>query len=701
MRMNPRQIPSAPCGEDFLESNINAKTRQLDEMGVKGLKTFIESSSGNNLRFWGFRDNCLIIDGCNLYYNLYFNGLLDQTHGGDYASFEKVLWEFFEILAACDIRPFVVLDGGADHTDKKFDTLMQRKQKKIKEAHNLSVGKKGNILPILIKNMFRQVLSKLKVPLIQCLEEADWEIAALADQWNCPVLSEDSDFFIFNLRAGFLPLSHFRWKHVTVNQKTKKKYIPSRHFTARKFCQSYKMNVRILPIFACILGNDYVNLSDIRQNFSEPGTEMVQFDRILNWLSTFPEPGAAVSALIKQTRGSKKEKEELLNGISEYELKPGYLAEYFHSKDISKIAIPVHLQTLPRWILKLLLDGKMSSMIIDVVIHHRTTMTDQVEDVDLQCSSEIARPIRQVLYGLVLLTTGDQRITMKEFAGTSKCYVEEYSRTGLRVTCDRVEAIQTQAMERLCLETLDKEPKRVRLQVLLDTLGVSSEDVEVIPHDLRLQMLVTRYWLTHAEPRPCQTHLWALLLGMVYGMSSSSKKQTEMLKCPPHRRGAPLDLEAAHVYSQWQSCMKWSLCLNRLLLYHGPLVHHTLAELKSGIPLEDLLPRGSSAGHQFKELKEIILSFMGEEVRKLRTGLEHRAAERGFQGRSQELDKLSSTFRQLHLEYIRSEEDFIGERGKSKGHMTETLCAVRTRHKAKARNASNPSKKYERRCFDI
>lgn len=62
----------------------------------------------------------------------------------------------------------------------------------------------------------------------------------------------------------------------------------------------------------------------------------------------------------------------------------------------------------------------------------------------------------------------------------------------------------------------------MRLQVLLQTLDVSSTRLRVIPGALQLQMFVTRYWLVNAQPPPCQVHLWGLLLGMVYGKLRST-----------------------------------------------------------------------------------------------------------------------------------------------------------------------------------
>ncbi len=446
-------------------------------MGVRGLKTYIENSERNYLRSWAFRDNRLIIDGCNLFYTLYFDCNLDQRHGGDYDAFEEMIKRFFGNLRACDIHAYVVLDGGADHTDKKWDTLMERKQDKINAAFAISEGRKGKVLPILIKEVFKQLLHTLKVPLIQCLEEADWEIAALAKEWRCPVLSNDSDFYIFNLEAGFLPITLFQWENVKVNRGTNKKFIQAKHYTIKQFCATFNMNAKLLPVFASILGNDYVKLQNLKNqswsDFSDPGTDYPHFDGLLNWLSRFLSPEAAVSALLELTDDKEKPlvQKELSKGVQEYELISGYLAQFFHLKTIPQTASTGPLQVLPEWTSKLLLEGKMNSSIIDVLVHQRVTLISQVEDFQLPCSSETSRPIRQVIYGLLLLgekpAAGKQLLTIKTFTGTSKCYVEEYGRLQLELNCQKVEAIQTRVMEGLQLETLWKVMKMSQLSFVV------------------------------------------------------------------------------------------------------------------------------------------------------------------------------------------------------------------------------------------
>lgn len=230
-------------------------------MGVQGLTRFMEEN-GNILKDVPFRNSKLIIDGSNLFHLLYFNSRLDQSHGGDYDAFEGQVCKFFKALRDCDIDPFVIVDGGSDYTDKKFETKKTRAQSRINTANSLSMGlqDRGGVLPTLIKDVFKQVLSSLKVPFAQCIFEADQEIASLAERWNCPVLSYDSDFYIFDIQAGYLPISHFKWQNASTQRWSSQNYIPCKRYTTTSFCRHFKINRQLLPVFAAITGNDYVNL---------------------------------------------------------------------------------------------------------------------------------------------------------------------------------------------------------------------------------------------------------------------------------------------------------------------------------------------------------------------------------------------------------------------------------------------------------
>nr|XP_055066948.1 protein asteroid homolog 1-like isoform X1 [Misgurnus anguillicaudatus] len=683
-------------------------------MGVQGLKSFIENNPGI-LSYLPFRDSKLIIDGCNFYYSLYFNSELDQMHGGEYEAFEDLITQFITNLRDCDIQPYVVIDGGSDHTDKKFETLKSRAEEKIRRASDLSIGRRGTCLPLHVKNVFRQTLYKLKVPFVQCTEEADWEIAALANQWDCPVLSNDSDFYIFNLTAGLLPIGLFSWRNISVNRDTKKKYIPTQHFIFDRLCASFNhMNKDLLPVLACILGNDYVKLQNISsiawEEYSNFSGHFARIDGLFTWLSKFLCPEAAIDGVLNFITDNKEKyvvREALIEGIKEYELTKGSLAQFFNSN--TPIACTGPQRALPAWILMQLHEGKINSFIVDVLVLKRIIMNPQVEDFQQPSSNETSLPLRQVVYGLLL--SGEQQTS------TDKCCVTEYERQGLTLTCSEVKA--TKVKERLQLETLWKEPHAFRLQIFFETLGVSSA-VLGIPPDLRLQVYATRYWLVNARPQPNLLHLWGLLLGMVYGrLNITARTQIDRQLRQKSRGKVYLDHDVAHLYSQWQSCLWWSLCLNQLLcrplpepecarLYQGTLVHQAAREFKRGIKPESLLVKGSEAEKLFRQMRDAVLSLVDEDdVRRISTRYRNRAVDKTQSDnrcKNQSADELSS-FEHIDIEDYYDDDyyddnDDGKERKDHKSDMNESFLTTRTRHKSKARNADNPSKKFERRCFD-
>lgn len=170
-------------------------TRKTDIMEVRGLKSYIEQNG--LLEEWKLKKSKLIIDGSNLCYALYGSSK-DIQHGGDYFDYEIEIRRFFKALRECKIEPHVVLDGGYDPTEKKLlQTQKQLIESRIKEARQISLGKtpkKPNLKPPLLKMVFMELLTLLKIPFTQCMEEADGQIAALANKWRCPVLSDDIDF---------------------------------------------------------------------------------------------------------------------------------------------------------------------------------------------------------------------------------------------------------------------------------------------------------------------------------------------------------------------------------------------------------------------------------------------------------------------------------------------------------------------------
>lgn len=231
------------------------------------------------------------------------------------------------------------MDGGFDVTNKKFDTLLERAQRRVQQAHQAAAeDRKCGILPRLTKLVFKQTLARLHVRLAQCYAEADQQIVALANELTCPVLSNDSDFYIFPLPAGLLPIAHFRWRRV--EQTGSRRFIPCKSYSASSFCTFFHLRQELLPVLAALNGNDYVKLrrADTRIRWAQfapacCGTSE-RLHGLISWLKRFTSPGDALEAALGLMGNmEEKKKAELLRslhlGRDEYQVPPCSLSRFF------------------------------------------------------------------------------------------------------------------------------------------------------------------------------------------------------------------------------------------------------------------------------------------------------------------------------------------------------------------------------------
>ncbi|XP_017549318.1 protein asteroid homolog 1 isoform X4 [Pygocentrus nattereri] len=600
--------PSPPVELNTSPSFAVKPASTLCTMGVHGLASYVE---GNRQFFTDLKlkNTHLVIDGCSLYFRLYFSSGLDQVRGGDYDFFAALVRRFFAALSECNVRPFVVLDGGMDQTDKKFRTLRERAESKIRDAHSLSRGSHACILPLLSREVFRQVLCDLGIPLVQCISEADFEIASLAHQWGCPVLTNDSDFYIFDLHGGYLPFALFEWENIC--GKGPERYIPARQFTVNRFCSHFNhMNKQLLPLFAVITGNDYTLAKTTEMFFSRVELQSVpkgrgrhsnpRIEGLLLWLSQFARPGDALEEVLEILGGQRKGnlRTQLSARIQDYQLPPNSsLAQFFSSSQPALLDIqvlPAALVSQPEWLLRGVASGSLPPLVLDVLVLQRALLIAQVENSRLPSSHEASLRIRKAIYGLLLVERAVQanagqgqrgrgrggKGTVGQSGGSpgssSFCFVEEYDRLDLNLKKTPVEAQLPCTQPKLKWDTLDKVAVPVRLKVLLSTLGVMEYVLQSLPPHLCLPVCVTYFWMNSSKPKPSPSLLKGLLLGLVYGelcrrramagdpLCSSAGtafvcEQLSQLRLNSGQKRS-LDLGVAHSLCQWQSCCSVALC---------------------------------------------------------------------------------------------------------------------------------------------
>ncbi|XP_004692365.1 PREDICTED: protein asteroid homolog 1 [Condylura cristata] len=643
-------------------------------MGIRGLMSFVEDHSDEFFTDLKLRNTKIIIDGYALFHRLCFTSDMEFQYGGDYDSFADVVQKFFESLFACNICPYVVLDGGCDISDKKLTTIKDRAREKIQMAHSLSVGGGGYVCPLLIREVFIQVLIKLQVCFVQCFSEADRDIMTLANQWNCPVLSSDSDFCIFDLKAGFCPFNTFHWRNRTTVKGTRDYYIPAKCFSLDAFCRRFSSISRdLLPLFAVLCGNDYVNLPMMETFFSRAhmplgatsskGRRHHRILGLLNWLSQFADAAEALDNVLKYLPLKNREnvKELLCSSMEEYQQSQVKLQDFFQSGTYT-CAEALDLG-LPEWVLSALAQGQLSPFVSDALVLRRTFLHTQVEHMQRPNAHRISQPIRKVIYGLLM-----NACPLQEALPPQPLVFSEVERVNKNIQTSAV-AVEL-PKDHFGLNNLKELSLASRQTLLTETLKVKRTILDLIPALLQLPIAVSCYWLQHSEVKAKLHHLQALLLGMLLGplraMASSPDKEElqkgrarklyeELQRVKQQARpGTRLDLDTAHVFCQWQSCLQMGLYLNQLLfspfpepdlthLYSGSVVHGLSRQLLASPSAESLLSKCPEAQHLYQLLFSATKSHAPAELFLPRGKSSSRKKKQKKQGTSQSKNRAGAT----------------------------------------------------------
>ncbi|KAK9514487.1 hypothetical protein VZT92_027951 [Zoarces viviparus] len=661
-------------------------------MGVQGLNTLLK----NHQRIYRdvqFRESRLVIDGSNLLYRLYFNSGLDQNHGGEYASFEVLIEKFIKALRDCRISPYVVLDGGSDPTDKKLQTVRLRAKDRIKKAHQAAESNRPrDILPQLVKLVFIQTLGRLEVPLAQCYREADQEIAALAREWRVPVLSDDSDFCIFDLPAGLLPLPHFQWEAVQ-RRSGGLSFIPCKNYNTSSFCIFFSLQKELLPVFAALAGNDYVKLRRTESpinwtQFAPEGCGGVNsnLEGLLNWLRGFHQPQDAFEAALGLMRDlSSTRKEELLNnlylGMEEYQLSSCSLTKFFIHGRAPPFPAPEEVAGLvPVWTRLPLFQARLPRDLLDVLLLNRMSLGTFVDHKDSPSAHRTSTMLRQVMYGLLLGDGGE---------------VTEGDRDGLELVFTTVRPTFTETSRDLVLSSLGQVEHSQRLQVLLEALQVSEDSLRDLPPQLRLPVAATCYWRQRAQPPPAEELLTALLLGLSTG---DPVRPRAALQIQNHQDGQKLDLVLAHSFNQWQACLTRGIQLNQLLsfplpeprisrLYEGTVVHQLVHRMRSEGQLWQFVGNDHSSENLFQTIQAVVHRFHTQETSET-------------QKKASLLDDLTPDLQQLFLLDEDEEAEASSSDRVQEDLRLNDMVSVTTRYRNKERNnrCKNPELARKKEC---
>lgn len=241
-------------------------------MGIEGFLSFVKENQDSLLQPFQLKNCTLVVDGNNVFHNIYRDAHLDSLFGGDYRSIEEVCVKCFKTLLNCNVQPIVIFDGSFDNT-VKWTTLISGLHSYIKIGQRLLAGEKETALPLFATNVFINVLKSLNIQVYRCSGDADKFIADVVNRLHCPVLSGDADFFVFDLKAGYIL---YDW-NIFLSQNMEREFIETQIYYLDSLVNKFALKDRgVMPVFACLLGSDFVD-GDLRKRVLSKRYNLLQY----------------------------------------------------------------------------------------------------------------------------------------------------------------------------------------------------------------------------------------------------------------------------------------------------------------------------------------------------------------------------------------------------------------------------------------
>ena len=546
-------------------------------MGIHYLTAFVDK------HFKGWKRTLvkgkLIIDGHSLSYALfeeYSDGVQnDEIYGGDYVSIARQIDNFFSSLLEAGINPLVVIDG--INPDDKADTIAERNKVKLKtvislfndvgtlpieitkelESDRQRVGKKRSterkharpfLLLGVVINSVKRVLGDDH--LFVADGDADVDIACLAIHHHCPVLSQDSDFYVFPLLYGYIPYSKFYWRNA--------KNIYGEFYSYQLFCQQFEIHdTSLLTVIPAIVGNDTIAQMDetllkiimpedtytgnLTENAVKFVARFITFDTCLTWLRQ-----QKLFGMIKIIQDAYRDY------LSLPLFKPrSSLATSIHCKDGSR---------LPVLLLKKYRKGDFFSFVIDALQIHKVRFSVVVEDVlsESWCRL-IGVPIRSTIYSILCGTDACILESQRSKCATSFKEVEINSITHVTYDGEQIPLPTLQS----CGTEIDAEYGK---KILFGILDAREEDFNYIPQDYQLLLAITRYWYKHCTVEKKEVLLKPFILLLQLSKENKLERYTSIGRPSAKYTEPPFRIASfAHAFAQWQTLYHDIKCLDELL----------------------------------------------------------------------------------------------------------------------------------------
>ncbi|VVC93199.1 unnamed protein product [Leptidea sinapis] len=437
-----------------------------------------------------------------------------------------------------------------------------------------------------------------------CEFEADDELAALARYLNCPVLSFDSDFFIYNVQ--YIPFNKLQIKPVQIKDNDNKIHvIECKIYKVQYFTKHFGINEDLLPLLATLLGNDFVEKKMFSKFFSQMKlpkrkTQKNEQQRcihgLINWLQN-ENLESAIAKIIGRVRINKKDKvfETIKKSVSGYNRKGCRSLKYFNltndlgdeeleiqmpltgddndehdssdvtesssdeedMKEVDNIAELIESSKCPHWFADSIRNNYIPRIYLNLVAHHLFFCNPQAEDYTQEDSFICTLPILR--YSFDMLT---------DFAEENFIYVSRATDGNYkRIYVDQSFSVPRPLEVSFC--DLSKEQKHLYfIHFFKEKMMFDPSLLELLPSNFQIIALSILWWISKCDVTMahlsslllCYTYLEAIdeKVGCVRGHFNFNNKYSaklQELKKKPHEKIDDIDLQLNKNKVQYEDCL--------------------------------------------------------------------------------------------------------------------------------------------------
>ena len=530
-------------------------------MGVRGLWSLVK----NNEKF--FCDSIpisdytkVIIDSNSFLYHIYEKMIDTYKFNGEYDLLQGRLLAFFELLELHKLEPYFIFDGVHRENDPVFQQLYKL-QWKIKD---LADDKNTSMLPLLAQEqLINEVQKRFREKKHHARADftADGEIVALANKWQCPVMSNDSDFFIFTVEHGVIPFENLkRVKDGKVVAYKQQVLFGMLNGLSSEKLTIYAALVSLWPLMQALHKRYPVKDEEMKRwSNSEIYTVMVNVS-VLYWLK-----GKTVAIIteeiekalkwdqniIKKLKSDWQEKDMDIKDALTYfkETRDGYKATVTNTDKFLADQEPLMPRDLSvfstegNWFYKMFKAGRISTNSLNVLICEKVIFKFQIEKFENPSTWKASLPLRQAMYEI-----------MHNGSGKEKRTIVEYDRDQKMLNKEERHIIKNEGLP--SFQKLQGEGPEKRCGYLFDVLRATDKRDHKDPHAMALHTL--SFCVRQAGAFVPPNLVKSLLVSFHAPYDAFKDDIGEVPKVG--------DKAIVHGIAQYQACLHSAVELNQLLL---------------------------------------------------------------------------------------------------------------------------------------